>query len=138
MLKITERGYAGHFCASSQCRYTRNTLVEFPDGHKIVLSAIGNYCPNVLIERINSDSYYEIMIFDAEYESPYWESNIGCQIYEFRLIQETPVRGSDLVVDSFHDLIIQTLADNITSISNCDNIYDQLKSIFSEIEQPNA
>lgn len=137
MLKLTERGFSGHFCASPQCRYKRNTLVEFPSGYKIVISAVGNYCANVLVERINSDSYYEIMIFDAVYESPYWEADIGCQIYEFRLIHENPTRESGFVVDTFHDLIIQTLADNIISISNCDNVYDKLKSIFSEIEQPN-
>ena len=43
-IKRTERGWAGHCIISDDCRYHRNTLLEYKD-LKVVVSTIGRYIP---------------------------------------------------------------------------------------------
>ena len=76
----TEQGWAGHFCASSRCRFRRNTLLEC-GSRRVVVSTVGNYWPPPLppdyenvAEEIGCDRYYETMAFQAEKVGTYWEA----------------------------------------------------------------
>jgi len=78
-LKITERGWAGHFCAASNCNFRRNTLIEYGN-KRIVVSTVGNYIFQRKAETIGCERYYETMAFKAYYCSPYWEADVTNQL----------------------------------------------------------
>ena len=91
MIKITERGWAGHYCCSKDCLFRRNTLVEY-DGFKLVVSTVGHqiyteYSKNSttsygMIHRpipIGFNRYYETMVFESLYDK-YNDANIKNEI----------------------------------------------------------
>jgi hypothetical protein len=61
----TERGWAGHFCAASNCRYRRNTLLELGEV-KVIVSSVGCYVYDGSIQKIGHNRYYETMVFYAQ------------------------------------------------------------------------
>ena len=75
-VKRTERGWAGHFCASSRCLFRRNTLLEAGDV-KIVVSTVGllenpfygDKSKGILakgrFDTIGVDRYFETMAFHS-------------------------------------------------------------------------
>ena len=64
-VKITYRGWPGHFCAASRCDFRLNTFVEYKD-IKIVVSTVGLYRnSNDEIDEIGYNRYYETMCFHA-------------------------------------------------------------------------
>lgn len=67
-VKITERGWAGHFILAHKCTFHRNTLLEKGDV-KIVVSSVGRmlhpYKKDKLYE-IGCDRFYETMVFFAK------------------------------------------------------------------------
>lgn len=63
-IKTTERGWAGHFCAADDCKFRRNTLVEYGDV-KIVVSTIGVWFLMGKIEKVGCNRYYETMAFHS-------------------------------------------------------------------------
>lgn len=67
-VKVTERGWAGHFILGHKCMFHRNTLLEKGDV-KIVVSSVGkllSYNNDAKIETIECDRYYETMVFFAK------------------------------------------------------------------------
>ena len=67
-VKRTERGWAGHFCCSYDCRFRRNTLLEY-NGVGIVVSTVGNMIRNGVPEEIGLGRDYETMAFYVDPES---------------------------------------------------------------------
>jgi len=65
-MNITERGWAGHFIFSDECKFRRNTLIEH-DEQKFIVSTVGNRWSEGSIEpkEIGVDNYYETMVFHA-------------------------------------------------------------------------
>lgn len=73
----TERGWAGHFIGANECRFRRNTLLEYED-KKLVVSTVGSYCnPRGTVETIGHERWYETMVFEGCEENGYIEANVN-------------------------------------------------------------
>lgn len=82
-VKMTERGWPGHFICASRCTYRRNTLIEACDGTaKVVVSTVGGMLSRDEdeIETIGSERYYETMAFHASLEGGYFEADVSRDI----------------------------------------------------------
>ena len=122
-LKITERGYAGHFCASSLCRFKRNTLIEYGN-KRIVVSTVGNYNPPKIglekldkskkIHEIGINRTYETMAFEAQFIKPYWEADVTKEIpFKSNWALSELEHGTDLLADEMHDKVVKELSKKI-------------------------
>ena len=114
--KITERGWAGHFCASVYCAFRRNTLIEVGN-KKVVVSTVGNYRPphSKEIEQIGLERYYETMAFEAKYEEPYWEADTQKEI-EFVSSWSIDRIGhdTDKLANDMHETVVNEITNAIT------------------------
>lgn len=97
-VKITERGWAGHFICADSCKFRRNTLLEY-NNKKWIVSTVGampqsetmkkypEFCSENGFETIGLDRYYETMAFEAEPVKNkddiiiYYGADVGKQIY---------------------------------------------------------
>lgn len=81
MIKIKERGWAGHFICSDKCMFHRNTLIS--DGEtRVVVSTVGNMVLNSQsLVNIGHDRVYETMIFHAKEEGGYIEADVSKEIF---------------------------------------------------------
>lgn len=113
----TERGWAGHFCASSNCRFRRNTLLQC-GGRRIVVSTVGNYWPRPLPgepmpkkpDEIGCDCYYETMAFRAEKIGEYWEARMSKQVnFESQWSIEHADDGADAEANDMHEAVVAEL-----------------------------
>lgn len=76
----TERGWPGHFIGAADCRFRRNTLLEYGD-KKVVVSTVGDYIVNGEVWTVGLDRYYETMIFEAaQDDAGYWDADVKKQI----------------------------------------------------------
>jgi len=120
-LKITERGFAGHFCGSASCLFHRNTLVEYGN-KRMVVSTVGNYRPALrgmeLTNRdrqIGLDRYYETMVFRAKKIGVYWEADVSEEI-EFNSAWSIDKleNESDMEADNMHDKVVKEISRKIS------------------------
>lgn len=90
-VKRTERGWAGHFCCSYDCKFRRNTLLEYGD-IKIVVSTVGNYWPQHKMDndrklekwkhQIGANRFYETMAFYSKPNDDYYhDADVSKEIY---------------------------------------------------------
>lgn len=82
IVKISNRGWAGHFICSKDCQFRLNTLLEYKD-IKIVVSTVGmmlSHCPKGSefykgqYDTVGLDRYYETMAFHAKSEELKYKS----------------------------------------------------------------
>lgn len=86
-MKITERGWAGHFICADRCLFRRNTLIEHGD-KKIVVSTVGNmvdihvkgYPNEIHIDEIGCERYFETMAFEAKLNDEFLDADVSKQI----------------------------------------------------------
>jgi hypothetical protein len=114
-LRRTERGFGGHFICASDCRYRRNTLLEYGDT-RVVVSSVGNMVLNNKTEYLGINRrIYETMVFHAKYEKPYWEADTGRQI-DFEsdwAIHGKIKREHDLKADEIHEKVIEEISNKM-------------------------
>jgi hypothetical protein len=113
MIKRTERGWAGHFCAGHDCEFRRNTLLE-KDNRRVVVSTVGNYKFHGKVTEIGNNRYYETMVFLAKFEDPYWEANVSRQV-EFVSPWSIDVckRETDLAADDMHETVVKEVSEKL-------------------------
>jgi hypothetical protein len=115
-LKITERGFAGHFCASSSCYFRRNTLVEYGN-KRVVVSTVGNYHPPHSLgedKEIGCGRFYETMAFEAKYVAPYWEADVSKEFhFKSNWILNELNFETDLKADQMHDKVVKEISKSI-------------------------
>lgn len=110
-VKITERGFAGHFCASQWCWFRRNTLIEIGD-KRIVVSTVGNYNPphGNKGQEIGYGRYYETMAFNAIKKGIYWEADVSREItFKSKWSINELEFESDMEADMMHDNVVKEL-----------------------------
>lgn len=122
-VKITERGWAGHFICSHMCNFRRNTLVEYGD-KKMVVSTVGNYTPQETgiksydmgerSRQIGYERYYETMVFEAKFDGTYWDADVTKKV-EFdsnwelnELEHETDQKANDM-----HEAVVKEISNKI-------------------------
>ena len=106
-VKTTERGWRAHFIGAADCRFSRNTLVECGD-KRIVVSTIGAYAPQGVVEKIAFNTYYETMVFKAKKDGVYWDANVTDTIsvhsncWVDRIGEDT-----DLLANNMHETVVK-------------------------------
>lgn len=117
-LRVTERGWVGHFICANRCRYRRNTLVSDGAQH-VVISSVGcmenwDKASPEKIDTIGHERYYETMVFRGHKEGPYIESDVSNQIsipgdYEWGIFGKKMADlpdDVDMKMDAIHEKII--------------------------------
>lgn len=82
-MKITYRGWAGHFICSTRCRFHLNTLIEH-NGYSVVVSTVGNFYAKPEDRKpdtIGADRHYETMAFEGVKENEYIEADVSKPVY---------------------------------------------------------
>ncbi len=124
-LVITERGQAGHFCCSYQCRFIRNTLIQYGNKRWIV-STVGKYVPlfnsSGKYDQIGYNRWYETMAFEAKLQNGYWDADVSKQIdfdSEWGIFGETwkdvinQYPTPDNTANDIHDAVVKELSKKI-------------------------
>lgn len=118
-IKITERGWAGHFILRHRYRFKRNTLIEYKD-EKYVVSTVGlledlqGNIDNLGLGISNIDRtsrYYETMVFKGIYIEQYIEADVSALLWTDCLsaasIKELnemyKSKGADNVANDMHE-----------------------------------
>ena len=117
-IKITERGWAGHFICSHLCMFRRNTLVEYGD-KAIVVSTVGHMrnAKNREVEEIGANRYYETCVFKARNINGYMDADVTEELYEYEdaicadsvdhLIKTRPF--VDIDANLMHDTVVNVV-----------------------------
>ena len=115
-VKRTERGWAGHFIASSNCLFRRNTLLEYKD-KKIVVSTVGNYFvrnPSTgkkYTEYVGLNRHYETMAFYALKGDKYNDADVSREI-EFD--SEWQLKElDDIKANNMHEKVVEELTEKL-------------------------
>ncbi len=111
-VKRTERGWAGHYIASKDCLFRRNTLLE-KDNMSIVVSTVGAYISPVSNkpEEIGVDHYYETKVFCAKKNDKYKDVDISKEIN----FTSNPVlmELDDIKANEMHELVVDELIEKL-------------------------
>lgn len=130
-VKITERGWAGHFCCADKCRFRRNTLLEYQD-KKWIVSTVGampqskvmreipEFCSKNGFETIGLNRYYETMAFEAKPVKNkegiviYYDANVEKQIdFDSDWAIDNCDFEADKQANEMHDKVVEELIKKI-------------------------
>lgn len=130
-VKITERGWAGHFICADMCKFRRNTLLEYGN-KKWIVSTVGampeseimkkypELCSKNGFETIGLDRYYETMAFEAKNctekgsDCVYLDANVSKQIYfDSNWAIDHINFGTDKEANDMHDAVVMELTEKI-------------------------
>ena len=115
-VKKTERGWAGHFIASSNCLFRRNTLLEYND-KKIVISTVGNYViknpftGKKYTEYVGLNRYYETMAFYALKGDKYNDADVSREI---RFESKWALKElDDIKANNMHEKVVEEITEKL-------------------------
>lgn len=118
MIEIIERGWAGHFCASSQCRFRRNTLlVDKEKGVSIVVSTVGAMYLRGELAEIGAGRHYETMVFVATQNGEYMDMDVSQELPYCNglLMTKENMANVDNLANDMHQRVLAEVCDNINS-----------------------
>lgn len=112
-VKITERGWIGHFICAERCRFRRNTLLEC-GRRRVIVSTVGAMTtPDPRkFDMVGCNRYYETAAFRAHREQRvYWEIATGKRVSFQSPWQISEIKEeSDLRANEMHDAVVAELA----------------------------
>jgi len=120
-VKITERGWAGHFICSDRCLFHRNTLIEYAN-KKWVVSTVGNmvdihaygYPDKVIIDTIGYERYFETMAFEADSNDKFLDADVSKQL-DFDSEWSISEPWKEKEANDMHEAVIKELSIKIQS-----------------------
>jgi len=117
-IKVTERGWAGHFICSPECNFRRNTLLEYGE-IRIVVSTVGAMLMSGKnkFEEVGLNRYYETMAFHAKWELDcYWEADVEREIYFDSAWMISHINSrSDRVANDMHERVVLEIKNKLLS-----------------------
>ena len=120
MVKITERGWGGHFICSHKCLFRRNTLIE-GETDSVVVSTVGAMRDNEKLDTIGAfGRYYETMVFGAIKDGEYIESDVSDQRdfnSEWSICAESPEELPDDVdnkANEMHEAVVKEFIEKLS------------------------
>ena len=131
-VKITERGWAGHFCCSYRCEYHRNTLLEY-NGMKVVVSTVGRLRKDMFsdtYEDLGYKRYFETMAFMAKEDDKYNDADVEREI-QFDAKWCLPSPDMELEADAMHEDVVMELSKRLVDGTL---LLKDTPSLLSEIE----
>jgi len=81
-VKVSYRGWGGHFIAANRCKFRLNALIEYKE-IKIVVSTVGLMelvRGSGEYETIGHERHFETMAFHAKKEGKFWDADVSKQI----------------------------------------------------------
>jgi len=117
-IKITERGWPGHYICAAECLFRRNTLVSCEEIN-IVVSTVGMYVLNDKVMPIGINRYYETMVFHSKKEDKkYHDADVSKQIYfdsPWRIVKPY----NDLAANKMHNTVVSEIKQKIQKEELC-------------------
>lgn len=114
----TERGWPGHYICAHDCKFRRNTLLEYGDV-RIVVSTVGNYIFKEKTQIIGFDRYYETMAFHAKLDEIYWDADVQKEVdFESEWAIREMKDGSDQKANDMHEAVVKEISNTLTKGEN--------------------
>lgn len=113
VVKVTERGWAGHFICANRCLFRRNALLELGE-QRIVVSTVGAMrmitagVEKALYNTIGYNRYYETMAFEARWDGTYWDADVAKHIdFESPWCIDHIDHGADAEAQKMHEDVVE-------------------------------
>ena len=113
-VKVTERGWAGHFIMANRCRFRRNTLLEYGNT-KIVVSSVGLMESRVHdgFETVGHNRYFETMSWYADLnDTRYYDIDVSNPVYFDSPWSINEVDADDKA-NIMHDKVVRELSEKL-------------------------
>lgn len=80
-VKVTFRGWPGHFICAHDCYFRLNTLLEYGD-KKVVISTVGLLADpkKDKFMEIGLNRHFETMAFWAKFDGEFWDADVSKEI----------------------------------------------------------
>lgn len=115
-MKITERGWPGHFCLGYRCEYHRNTLLEY-NGTKVVVSTVGRLRKDLygpLYDEVGCDRHFETMAFLAKDNDKFNDADVSKQvIFDSNWQLDDP--NAEIEANEMHDAVVKEIATDLVN-----------------------
>jgi len=109
-MRITERGWIGHYICGDKCRFRRNTLIEC-NGVSVVVSTVGLQFDQETrdFDKFCNGSYFETKAFHVKEDDPrFRDADIGKEI-SFGAKNYIDFADADDIANANHDIIVEEI-----------------------------